>query len=304
MLSSNWDVHLEDQERRANFFGDLSRIILTMAQIPLPRIGSWIIDDWGRISLTNRPLTNIMSLLENEGIPANISTTYDNVDSYYLDLLEHHDNRIKHQPNAIHDRNDGETQLACITLTKALMRHFTQRHLCHGPFVMQLTDLHPSNLFVDENWRITKVIDLEWACVRPLEMLLPLFWLTQRPLDGLFMPEHLSAYTTAFEEFMHAFESEGNSIAPERSNLKISPIMRATWKAGGYWYWQALDAPDCLSTLFQAHIQDYFLEPQRIVKEIFKTSYPFWSTNTDKFIQGKIRENEECIGHLREAVLQ
>jgi hypothetical protein len=31
----------------------------------------------------------------------------------------------------------------------------------HGPFPLQLTDLHASNIFVDEDWNITCLIDLE-----------------------------------------------------------------------------------------------------------------------------------------------
>jgi hypothetical protein len=44
----------------------------------------------------------------------------------------------RHQPNSIHDQPDGEAQLSHLTLMKALIRHFTNRDLRHGPFVMQL----------------------------------------------------------------------------------------------------------------------------------------------------------------------
>lgn len=32
-----------------------------------------------------------------------------------------------------------------------------------------LTDLHQSNIFVDNDWHITAIVDLEWACSRPIK---------------------------------------------------------------------------------------------------------------------------------------
>jgi hypothetical protein len=66
-----------------------------------------------------------------------------------------------------------------------ILHQFTNRSLCHGPFIMQLTDLHPSNIFVDKNWNIKHTIDLEWTCYLPLENLLPPFWLTDKGVDQI-----------------------------------------------------------------------------------------------------------------------
>jgi hypothetical protein len=227
--------------------------------------------------------------MENESIPTDIprDLTYDNIDSYYLDILAYHDSRMKHQPNSINDQQDGEAQLSHLTLLKALMRHFTNRNLRHGPFVMQLTDLHPSNIFVDENWKITKIIDLEWACARPIEMPLIPFWLTGQSLDGLHDSHH-DAFKAAVNEFMQALEKEASS----GSDIDITAIVRMTWESGGYWFFYALHAPDCLSSLFLPHIQKLF--GQRGVSSM---AAPFWMPNADGFIQRKLSERE--IYHRR-----
>jgi hypothetical protein len=41
-----------------------------------------------------------------------------------------------------------------------------------------LTDLHGPNIFVDQDWHIKHIIDLEWACSLPIEMLGPPYWMT------------------------------------------------------------------------------------------------------------------------------
>ena len=44
---------------------------------------------------------------------------------------------------------------------KALLPYFSNKELREGPFLYRLTDLHPSNIFVDSDWNVKFVIDLE-----------------------------------------------------------------------------------------------------------------------------------------------
>lgn len=57
MLSCSWKWYMTDQARRRNLYRGLSRMILTLARLPQPRIGSFRFHDNRTISLTNRPLT-------------------------------------------------------------------------------------------------------------------------------------------------------------------------------------------------------------------------------------------------------
>jgi hypothetical protein len=41
------------------------------------------------------------------------------------------------------------------------LHYYVKRERRNGPFYLQLTDLHASNIFVDENWNIAYLIDLE-----------------------------------------------------------------------------------------------------------------------------------------------
>ncbi|PNY29608.1 Uncharacterized protein TCAP_00474 [Tolypocladium capitatum] len=69
MLSATWKSHSNDTERRRNLFRGLSRLVLSVSRIPLPRIGSWCCHEDGSITLSNRPLTCGVIILENDGAP-------------------------------------------------------------------------------------------------------------------------------------------------------------------------------------------------------------------------------------------
>lgn len=52
MLSSTWEEGRHDSTLQSNLFNDLSQILLNLARFPLPRIGSFIIDNKGFLCLT------------------------------------------------------------------------------------------------------------------------------------------------------------------------------------------------------------------------------------------------------------
>jgi hypothetical protein len=75
------------------------------------------------------------------------------------------------------------------------------RNLRRGPFVFFLTHLHQSNIFVDDDWHITSLVDLEWACSLPVEMVQPPHWLArERAFDCIVSEE----YDPFRREFMAA----------------------------------------------------------------------------------------------------
>ena len=110
-----------------------------------------------------------------------------------------------------------------------------------GPFFFNLIDVHPNNIFIDANWRIKSLIDLEWACIRPAKMILPPVWLTGKRVDELPPPgEQLDTYRVALEEYFDAFDQEQKSIAPEQNNDRsfTTKIMRKGFETGYFWFFQ------------------------------------------------------------------
>ncbi|PYI36229.1 hypothetical protein BP00DRAFT_472418 [Aspergillus indologenus CBS 114.80] len=302
MLSETWNELLHDGVKTTNLYRDMSRIMLSLSQLPLPRIGSWTIDTNGVLQLTNRPLTLRLHQLENAGIPTNMdrSLTYASADSYYHDILSCHDSRLRHQPNSMYDEDDGRAQMANLTMMRALLPQFTDRDLSHGPFFYRLTDLHQSNIFVDKNWNIKYLIDLEWACALPAETMRPPYWLTGRPVDDM-LGEHLDTFSEAQGRFMNIFQEE------EKRNLPLlnvsayrTSIMRRGWGAGNFWYFHALDSPKGLFNIFRDHIQPRFAASQsadptnfsRIVSE-------YWSVDAKDVIEERLKAKETYETELR-----
>ncbi|KAI2090916.1 hypothetical protein LOZ36_001143 [Ophidiomyces ophidiicola] len=148
MLSKTWKDKRDDQNLRMNFFRSLSRILLTIARVPVPRIGSFTIDHNGFLNLNNRPLTIEIQQMENEHIPVGIprDATYSTSLAYAHDILALHDNRLRYQPNGANDKWDCLHQMATLTMMRILLPHFFNRQLNHGPFTVMLNDLHPSNI--------------------------------------------------------------------------------------------------------------------------------------------------------------
>jgi hypothetical protein len=300
MLSKSWNSQRHDQDKRANLFKDMSRIMLSLAQSPFPRIGSLKFDDHGIISLTNRPLTCTLQQLENQGIPTDISRsmTYPTSDTYLSDTLAYHDKRMRCMPNAIHHTRDGQNQLSALTMMRALLRHFSNRDLRHGPFVLMLTDLHQSNIFVNEDWHITSLIDLEWACVRPVEMQIPPYWITGRWIDGLDDKEELEAFGRVYAEFTAAFELEERCLG--KVDTPHTKIMRRCWEMGSFWYFSALDSPKGLHNVYMSHIQQIFARIEDSSPSFNCAVSAYWTPKAADFIAAKLKDHEVYSNQLRE----
>ena len=160
MLSSSWSKLRHDPVRRENLFRDLSKVMLALAQHPQPRVGSFTIDDQGLISLTNRPLTVEIHKLENENISSEITRdfTFTSSDAYFNDVLRCQDLRIRHRRNAVHDEVDAKAQMAALAGMRCVLPDYIYRDRRQGPFTLMLTDLHQSNILVDEDWHIQCVL--------------------------------------------------------------------------------------------------------------------------------------------------
>ncbi|PKX89050.1 uncharacterized protein P174DRAFT_435750 [Aspergillus novofumigatus IBT 16806] len=192
--------------------------------------------------------------LENEGIPTiPRNSVYQAVESYLLDLLQCNDNRIYHQPNAIHDTEDGQEQLAALTMMRALFPRFISREYRHGPFGLTLTDFQPGNIFADEEWYITDIIDFELATVLPVGLQTPVYWLTGRAIDAIEHGEHLDVFETRIHEYGDAFEDQEKKDAC--SNFPHAQIMRRCWNSGSFWYFQAVNCLKALLHVFREHVK-------------------------------------------------
>lgn len=263
MLSNTWFEKQHDARLRTNFIRDLSRILLSISRIPQSKIGSFVIDQDGFLRLANRPLSLEIQELENEGIPTSIprNYTYSTVESYVADILRMHDNRLRYQPNAINDTGDCIYVTSALTGMRTLVQSFFNPETRRGPLTFMLTDLHQSNIFVDEDWHITCLVDLEWACTRPVEMLPTPTWLTNKAVDEI--AESAEEYDAIRKEFIDIFAAEEQGLAIVAASTgyqqPLSSIMDVGWNIGTFWYGVALASPTGLFTIFYKQIQPRFI---------------------------------------------
>ena len=259
----------------------------------------------GVLSLTNRPLTLCLQELENDGIPTNIGreNTYDAVEPYILDLLAYHDSRLRCQPNSINDEVDCRAQMAALTAMRGVLPHFIDRNSRGGPFLFTLTDIHQSNIYVDEQWNIKRLIDLEWVCSLPSQMQTPPYWLTNQGVDHL-TGGHLNEYEKAHKEFMEIFEHE-EYLQNERTPSKVmdehsrANTMRRAWKNGSFFYFHALDSTTGLFNLWVRNIQPMFSKFGCLNDELNRHLAPYWGIDTEGFIASKGRDRDPYIRQLR-----
>ncbi len=158
MLSTTWAQHRHDPCRRPRLFHGMARIMLSLARLPQPHIGSFRFNSSdGTITLTNRPLISTTMIFENSGTPRTIQPhqLYQSPEVFASDMLTLHDNYLLHYRHAVRNDEEARERMTIRTLLWAVMHHFLLPDRCNGPFLLQPTDLHQSNIFVDEDWNVT-----------------------------------------------------------------------------------------------------------------------------------------------------
>lgn len=238
-------------------------------------------------------------MLENEGIPIGIprDRTYAETEAYISDLLTVQDNKLRHQPNAIHDETDGRKQLAALAAMRATMHHFTEPELRAGPFYYTLTDLHTSNIFVDEHWNVQDIIDLDWAHSMPLQMQRPPFWLTSRGLDGFDNDAAVSEYAAVLDEYFEAYETEERR---RNGTDTQTSVQRDMWQRGSFWYFYAAAIPTVMYSLFNKRIQPLFNKDHTKSTAVDDVLHYYWGRDLRTFTERKLAENKEYQVNVRE----
>ncbi|KAH8772443.1 hypothetical protein F5882DRAFT_174322 [Hyaloscypha sp. PMI_1271] len=287
MLSNTWERHRNDPIRRQNLFRGMSRLILSLARIPQRRIGSFQFHNNGTITLTNRPLPCSVIILENDGAPRTIqrNETYTCTEPFVADMLTLHENSFLSNRNAVYDTKDCRGQMAAGALLRMLSHHYVKRERRNGPFYLQLTDFHASNLFVDGHWNITCLLDLEWVCALPAEMLTVPYWLTGHGIDEI-VDDNLREFDEVRQEFMKIFEEEEVNMA---SKPVLASIMHEGWESDGVWFWRCLTSTNGMISLVEDHICPRFSRLSSKAEEILSQ---YWCQGSAEVVKRKVTDYE------------
>lgn len=297
MLSDTFGMYREEEARRQRLFRGMSRIILSLARIPQQRIGSFRFNNDGTVTLTNRPLCCSTMILENDGAARTMQPdeTVSCTDTFVSDMLTFHDHRFLNQPHAAHDEQDCRGQMAVKALLRVVSHNYIKRDLRNGPFLLQLTDFHASNLLVDKYWNVTGLLDLEWICTLPSEMLSVPYWLTGCAIDGI-EGEDFDRFNQVHQEFMYIFEEEEQAIKPRTTgSITLSRVMQDMWDSKGVWFWHCLTSQNAMYFLLESHL----LPPKSLSREAERIVSRFWSRDSEDVVRRKLADKQAYDEELR-----
>jgi len=302
MLSETWETLRGDQHRQQRLFRGLSRILISLARVPQPRIGSFLFGTDGTVTLTNRPLLCNVAILENDGAPRTIDETYSCVEPFVADLLNLHDGHFLANQNAVEDAQDCRRQIANRTLLRTLSHHFVggRSRRRNGPFRLQLTDLQQSNIFVDNDWNVTCLIDLEWVCALPAEMLAVPYWLTGLGIDEL-VGNNLVGFNSVHQQFVSVLKEveeemlRKSSLSEEGGAATLSSTIHDGWESGAVWFWHCLDSVNAMLTLVEDHIAPPFSHVSTDAEVLHK----YWCQGSCKVVNKKVADHDKYVEELK-----
>lgn len=259
--------------------------MLSLARFPQHRIGCLRFMDDGSIALASPPLLCANTILESEGAPRKLHDLPSCSGQFLSSLLAFRFEVFRTQPNAARDDADCRLQMSHLILLKLLIPQLVDVGY-NGPFILQYTDLHASNLFVDDEWNITGIIDLEFVCSLPPGMLSVPHWLTVEHIDEL--SDHLDEHNRHRAEFLQVLESEEKFLKPA-FNFTLSHAIRSAWNSGENWLWRCFTSIDALPSIMEDHLwQQYGFDPQYSEYCVFAACLSnFWSKSSQEFVKQK-----------------
>ncbi|KAK3328129.1 hypothetical protein B0T19DRAFT_491781 [Cercophora scortea] len=296
MLSHTWEQRRGDPVLRQRLFRGMARVIISLARVPQPRIGSFEFRADGTVTLTNRPLSCCIPILENNCAPRTIprSQTYTCVEPFVADMLAFHDETFLADQNAVYDASNCRGEMTARAILRTVSHHYVTRERRSGPFYLQLTDFHASNIFVDDDWNLTCLIDLEWICSLPAENFAAPYWLTGRGIDEL-EGDDLVEFEKVHQEFLDILEKEEIAMAPERKPALVN-ILRENWESGAVWFWHCLLSINAQWSLVDEHISPKYRPLSSTVEDVL---YHFWCQDAFKVVDRKVDDYEEYEKELK-----
>ena len=282
-LVDTWSLYGDDPQRRQNFYRGLSRTILSLARVPQHRIGAFRFHDDGTLTLSNRPLTTNVAILENDGAPCCVprDRTYATTEAYVSDMLSFHKARLTTNPNPALDAADCRSMMASQVGFQAVSNQYILPDRREGPFFLQFDDISICNIFVDDDWNIRSLVDLEWINAQPLEMMRVPHWLVDGDLAD-FEGGLLERFEQRRRQFIEVFREEECRAAPTQDPI-LTNMMNWSWEHGGSWFWIGLTSVNAIHAMFSGHIC-----PQGTLSyEEESTLSQFWCPNSEEFVERK-----------------
>ncbi|KAG5949017.1 hypothetical protein E4U53_006079 [Claviceps sorghi] len=288
MLYETWAKKRDDVRLRQNLLRDHAKLVISLARVPQPRIGSFRFHSDGTITLSNRPLSSTLAILENDGAPRVIprDRTYTTPQLYISDMLSFHAGRLSTHPNSAFDEEELRVEMAVQVAFRAIAHDYLQPERRDGPFYLQFDDLHMSNIFVDENWNISSIVDLEFVNARPLEMMQAPHWLENVDLSS-FKDEQLESFKEKRLEYMEIFQDEERKAALTGETF-LTDTINWSWERQGSWFWVGIESLNAMLCMFRDLVRLRYGVPY--TNGMAKTLSLLWCADNEEFVARRLKD--------------
>ncbi|KAK7397868.1 hypothetical protein QQX98_012757 [Neonectria punicea] len=295
-LANNWGEEADNLGLQNNLHCGIAKLMLSLASLPQERIGSYWFNDDLTVTLSGRPLICAQTLMEANGagriMPPN--GTHSLTSSFISDVLDLHNNRFVSHVNSVSSEEDCYNQMGIMALLRTVAHLFINRDVRNGPFCLQLPELDLTHIFVDSEWNITHIVDLEWMASLPVEMLQEPHWLT-----GLFVAKDDGQYTTdeARGMFMEVF-AHYEQIMGDNMRLPVSPrkMMNEMWNSKGIWLYNSLMSADGMYDDVSLVLLPRFVSIT--APELKDIVAPFWAEDVEAMVAIKVAHREQYVADV------
>ena len=223
--------------------------------------------------------------------------TYACMEAFMSDILTFHDNQFLNQPNAVYNEEDCRGQMAVKALLQTISHHFINERFRYSPYLLQYTDFHNSNIIINSQWHVKRLIDLEQVSSLPREILAVLYWVTGRGINQI-QGEHLNEFNKVRQQFMDIFrEEETLMLTEDKDGVSLTKFIHSTWESKGAWFQFCLDSVNSMYRLLKDYIYPNFspglsLETEQIISS-------FWRPDSANIVAKKLANKEQYNRELR-----
>ncbi|SPQ27350.1 ea153f7d-7e81-4a73-a44c-fb147887f085 [Thermothielavioides terrestris] len=147
--------------------------------------------------------------------------------------------------------------------------------------------LSTTNIFVDDDWNVTCLLDLEWICALPAQMLAVPHWLTDCAVDDIVGAEY-ETFDQVRRKFLSAMDQE---IKTSRlaHDVPITRTMQDSWSSKAVWFWLCIMSINGWLFVFEDHILPKFGASKDLVPELKQVS-ALWIEDIDAVVKNKVED--------------
>ncbi|KAJ5860747.1 uncharacterized protein N7529_008057 [Penicillium soppii] len=242
----------------------MAEVLLHLWSLEFDMIGNLGSGESG-FCISGSPWTREMNeLVRAYGIDIGVFGTgvYHSSTDYVASLLGLQSVQLEQQRNSVYDAADCRMKYATRHLMKALALKFINRPDNHGPFKLFCDEFGPGNVLLDDQFRVTGVIDWEFCYAAPAQFAgsIPSWLLLQRPHDILNdqgADAFLSAFMPKADLFLECLEWIEQQNETQTTSNRLSVRMRQSIQDKSAWFILACRNFLAVDTLYWELLDDF-----------------------------------------------